>query len=47
MWNLKQFLGQQNTINRDELRVDESAQNWLKTALDIDVSVFKCNLLLI
>jgi len=44
MWNLKQFLNQSHDINRDDLKVDVSAQNWLRTNLDIDVSVWKCNL---
>lgn len=41
MWNLKQFLNQPQVPNKDDLKVDISAQDWLKSNLDIDVAHFK------
>lgn len=43
VWNLKQFVNQSQNPNRDDLKVEPSAQDWLRSNLDIDVSLFRGN----
>jgi len=43
---LRKFVQQQEVIDeKDSLKIEHNAENWLKTNLNIDVNILKCNFL--